>query len=237
MSSAVCEWGPEGARKFDGSVGAIVIVDVLSFSTCIDIAVSRGASVYPFHYRDPAAAIEAARVLGAEVAGPRGSAIHRFSLSPASLVSIASDAKLVLPSPNGSAISAAARSAPVLTGCLRNARAVAKGAIDIAEGRSIGVIPAGERWPDGGLRPAIEDLIGAGAIIDELGLPCSPEAEVARQAYRSARSHLASLLRECESGRELLDRGFPEDVEVALELNVSATVPILANGAYITRRA
>jgi len=237
MSSVVCEWGPEGARKFDGSVGAIVIVDVLSFSTCIDIAVSREASIYPFEDRDPTAAMEAARVLGAEVAGPRGSANHRFSLSAASLASITPDTKLVLPSPNGSAISAAARSVPVLTGCLRNARAVAKGAIDIAEGRSIGVIPAGERWPDGGLRPAIEDLIGAGAIIDELGLPCSPEAEVARQAYRSARWHLARLLRECESGQGLRDRGFPEDVEVALELNVSTTAPILANGAYTTRRA
>lgn len=236
MSSAVCEWGPEGARKFDGSVGAIVIVDVLSFSTCIDIAVSRGASVYPFHYRDLTAAMEAARVLGAEVAGPRGSAKYRFSLSPASLASIAPDTKLVLPSPNGSAISAAARSVPVLTGCLRNARAVAKRTIDVAEGRSIAVIPAGERWPDGGLRPAIEDWIGAGAIIDELGLPCSPEAEVARQAYRSARSNLASLLRECESGRELLDCGFHEDVEAAVALNVSSTAPILANGAYIARR-
>jgi 2-phosphosulfolactate phosphatase len=237
MSSAVCEWGPEGARKFDGSVGAIVIVDVLSFSTCVDIAVSCGASVYPFNDRDPTAAMKVAKALGAAVAGPRGSAIHRFSLSPASLGSIALGTKLVLPSPNGSTISAAARSVPVLTGCLRNARAVAKGAIDIAAGHSIAVIPAGERWPDGGLRPAIEDLIGAGAIIDELGLPCSPEAELARQAYRSARSHLASLLRACESGRELFDRGFPEDVEPAIELNVSATAPFLADGAYTTRRA
>jgi 2-phosphosulfolactate phosphatase len=119
---------------------------------------------------------------------------------------------------------------------LRNARAVAKVAIDVAAGRPIAVIPAGERWPDGGLRPAIEDLIGAGALLDELGLPCSPEAEVARQAYRGARSHLASMLRNCESGRELRDRGFPEDVEVAIQLNVSVTAPVLANGAYIARR-
>jgi 2-phosphosulfolactate phosphatase len=233
---AVCEWGPEGARKFDGNVGAMVIVDILSFSTCIDIAVSRGAIVYPFGFHDEAAAIEAARVLGAEVAGPRSSMQHRFSLSPASLALIPPDTKLVLPSPNGSAISAAARSVPVLTGCLRNARAVAKAAIDVAAGRSIAVIPAGERWPDGKLRPAIEDLIGAGAILDELELPCSPEADVALQAYRSARPHLSSMLRDCESGRELRDRGFPEDVEVAIKLNVSAAAPILVDGAYIARR-
>jgi 2-phosphosulfolactate phosphatase len=214
----------------------MVIVDILSFSTCIDIAVSRGAIVYPFSYRDEATALDAARRLGAELAGPRGSTRHRYCLSPASLASITSDAKLVLPSPNGSAISATARSVPVLTGCLRNAGAVAKAAIHIAAGRSIAVVPAGERWPDGGLRPAIEDLIGAGAILDELGFPCSPEGEVARQAYRSARPHLASLLRDCESGRELRDRGFLDDVEKAIELNVSATVPILVDGAYIARR-
>jgi 2-phosphosulfolactate phosphatase len=235
MSSAVSEWGAEGARKFDGGVGAMIIVDVLSFSTCIDIAVSRGAIVYPFRYRDTRAATEEAHRLGAEIAGPRGSESHRYSLSPASLISIAPATRLILPSPNGSAISAVGRSVPILTGCLRNARAVAKVAIDVAAGRPIAVIPAGERWPDGGLRPAIEDLIGAGAIVDELGLPCSPEADVARQVYRSARPHLANMLRDCESGRELRDRGFPEDVEVAIELNVSTTAPILVNRAYVAR--
>lgn len=113
---------------------------------------------------------------------------------------------------------------------------VAKAAIDIAAGRFVAVIPAGERWPDGGLRPAIEDLIGAGAILDALDVSGSPEADVARNAYHSARPHLASLLRDCESGRELRDRGFAEDVEVAIELNVSATAPILVNGAYVARR-
>lgn len=232
MPVTVCEWGPEGARKFDGNVGAIVVVDVLSFSTCIDIAVARGAVVVPFGFHDQKAATDLAKALGAEVAGPRGSANYRFSLSPASLSSIEADTKLVLPSPNGSSISATARSVPVLTGCLRNAQAVVMRAIDIAKGGSIAVIPAGERWPDGELRPAIEDLIGAGAIVDELGLPCTPEAEVARQAFRSARTNLAKLLRECVSGKELIDRGFAQDVEIAIELNASRAAPRLIEGAY-----
>jgi 2-phosphosulfolactate phosphatase len=232
MPSAVSEWGAAGARKFDANVGAIVVVDVLSFCTCVDVAVARGAIVYPFGFHDPRAATEAARTLGAEVAGPRGGRDYRFSLSPASLASIATGTKLVLPSPNGSAISAAARSVPVLAGCLRNARAVAHKAISVAQGGSIAVVPAGERWPDGGLRPAIEDLIGAGAIVDELGMPCSPEAEIARQAFRSARPLLANLLRECVSGRELIERGFPQDVETAIELNTSSAAPLLINGGY-----
>jgi 2-phosphosulfolactate phosphatase len=232
MTSAVCDWGPEGVRHYDGRVGAIVVVDVLSFSTCVDVAVGRGARVYPFPDGDRDAAAALAISFGGEVAGPRGNSRYRYSLSPVSLFAVAAGTKLVLPSPNGSAISFAARSAPVLTGCLRNARAVARKAAELARGTAVAVIPAGERWPDGGLRPAIEDLIGAGAIIQELGGACSPEAEVARQAYLTAGAGLGEALRRCVSGLELIQRGFPEDVEVALAVNVSVTAPCLVDGAY-----
>src|SRR5215475_4891091 len=101
MPVAVTEWGPEGARKFDGRAGVVVIVDVLSFSTCVDVAAALGAIVYPFAYGDRSAAAEAARIIGAELAGPRGSTGYRFSLSPSSLSAIEAGTKLVLPSPNG----------------------------------------------------------------------------------------------------------------------------------------
>lgn len=144
--------------------------------------------------------------------------------------------KRVLPSPNGSRISVAAAGTPgrvaVLAGCLRNAAAVAAAARAMAKGKAIGVIPAGERWPDGTLRPAIEDFLGAGAIVDHLDYPCSPEAQVARDAYRAAGNELASLVRLSRSGRELVDRGFSGDVDMAVEHDVSTTVPILSDGAY-----
>jgi 2-phosphosulfolactate phosphatase len=231
-AAAFSEWGAQGARKYDGRVGALVVVDVLSFSTCVDIAVARGALVYPFAHGEASAAALVAEARGAEVAGRRGSSKHRFSLSPASLTAIEPGTRLLLPSPNGSVISAAAHATPVLAGCLRNARAVAERAAAMAGGAGVAVIPTGERWPDNSLRPAIEDLIGAGAILDALGLPCSPEAEVALQAFRCAKPNLANLVRGCVSGQELIGRGYPEDVEAAIALNVSDAAPLLVDGAY-----
>lgn len=232
MVAAFSEWGIEGARRFGSQVDVIVIVDVLSFSTCVDIAASRGASVYPFASGDRAAASRVAQAIGAELAGPRGSPEFRYTLSPASLTSIPKGAKLILPSPNGSAISAIAHARAVLAGCLRNARAIAEKCSMLAESGSVAVIPAGERWPDGSLRPAIEDLIGTGAILHELGASCSPEAEIAREAFRYAQPRLADIIRSCVSGRELIERGYPEDVEIAIDVNASRMAPMLCNGAY-----
>lgn len=117
-------------------------------------------------------------------------------------------------------------------GCLRNATAVARAARQIAGDGDIAVVPAGELWPDGTLRPAIEDLLGAGAIISHLDLPCSPEAQVARDAYRAAGSEIASLIRSSVSGRELVSGGFLQDVEIAVADNISSIAPMLTDGAY-----
>jgi 2-phosphosulfolactate phosphatase len=142
-----CEWGPVGVEQLAPISDAVVIVDVLSFTTCVDIAVGRGATVFPCLWKDERAA-KLAKERNAVLAGRRGEGA--FSLSPASLATIPQDMRLVLPSPNGSTLSMATGSVPTFAGCLRNA--------------------AGERWHDGdsSLRPAIEDWLGAGAIIAQL---------------------------------------------------------------------
>ncbi|MBW8728964.1 MAG: 2-phosphosulfolactate phosphatase [Inquilinus limosus] len=233
MAQVLAEWGMAGIDALRSQVAVLVLVDVLSFSTAVDVAVSRRAQVLPFPLGDdPAAARLAAEHAGAVLALPRRAGGGQFSLSPASLLAIPAGTRLMLPSPNGSRLSLAGAGTPVLAGCLRNAAAVARAARGLAGDSAIGVVPAGERWPDGSLRPAIEDLLGAGAIIAALGLPCSPEAQVMRDACRMAGAELPRLIRESVSGRELVEGGFPHDVALALEREVSGTAPLLVDGAY-----
>jgi len=53
-------------------------------------------------------------------------------------------------------------------------------------------VPAGEQWPDGSLRPAYEDLVGAGAVANRLlaldpSVELTPEAEASVLAFRALR--------------------------------------------------
>ena len=41
------EWGPVGARTLAESSDVVVVIDVLSFSTSLTVAVERGAKVWP----------------------------------------------------------------------------------------------------------------------------------------------------------------------------------------------
>ena len=227
-----CEWAREGIEALRPQVSVFVIVDVLSFSTAVDIAVGRGALIHPFPLGDHEAATAEAHKVGAMVAAPKRAAGGQFSLSPASLRNLSPGDRLLLPSPNGSRLSLAGGDTPVLAGCLRNARAVAARALELAEGGDIGLIPAGERWPGDTLRPAIEDLLGAGAIIDALAGEMTAEARVARDAWRSAQHDMDAVIRDCLSGRELIERDFEIDVDLALQCEVSAVAPMLRGGVY-----
>lgn len=222
-----CEWGEKGVLQLAPISDVIVIVDVLSFSTCIDIVNSRGAIAFPYPWQDESARAFA-QSIGAELADKRGGS--RYSLSPASLLSIHPGTRLVLPSPNGSTLSLATAGTPTLTGCLRNCRAVALAAMTY--GRRIAVVPAGERWEDGSLRPAFEDFVGAGAILSHLEGNFSPEAQLAVAAFQGAGQFLAQLLRQCNSGKELIERGFEQDVDLASKIDISDCIPTLIDHAY-----
>lgn len=228
-------WGRPGAAALTPGSDVVVVVDVITFSTTVSVAVDRGCRIYP-HPWDPEGAQALADELGAMVAVSRSlvSAEHPYSLAPGTLSRAPRGASIVLPSPNGSAVSAAAMGgrATVLAGSLRNAFAVARFAR--RAGAVISVIAAGERWLDGSLDPALEDLIGAGAIIDGLRRRRrSPEAVAAAAVFRQARQRgLRQVLRECVSGREQRGRGYQDEIEWAAALNVSAVAAVLRDGAF-----
>ncbi len=60
----------------------------------------------------------------------------------------------------------------------------------------------------------------------------SPEAAAAVASYAVVAEDLASALRACASGRELIGMGFPEDVEIAAEVDQSRSVPVLKDGLF-----
>lgn len=226
-----CEWGEGAVRHLAPQADAVVIVDVLSFTTCVEVVVSRGAVVMPYRWRDDSAAAFA-QAHGAQLASHERRFTAGYSLSPTSLLTLTAGEKLVLPSPNGATLCALAADlgVPVYVACLRNARAVGE---HLHGTGSVLVVPAGERWPDGSLRPALEDWLGAGAVIDALGGDSSPEAHAAAQAFRSARTNLNRVIHGCSSGRELIERGFGADVALAAQVEVSSSVPVLRNGAFM----
>lgn len=225
-----CEWGLPGLREIGTVSDVIVIVDVLSFTTAVDIATARGAQVFPYPMKGESAAAYAHSIDAKLASHDRG---NGFSLSPGSLRDLPAGYRLVLPSPNGAALSFSADHPIVLAACLRNATAVGQAAARL--GSTIAVIPAGEIWPTDEFRPSLEDWIGAGAVIAACSASRSPESVAAAAAFNQCRQDLQRALRQSGSGKELIERGFALDVDLAAELNVSANVPRLLDRAFATQ--
>lgn len=155
-------------------------------------------------------------------------------------------------STNGAAVVAAAgEGSLVLVGGLRNASAVARAVQSVQERRqertSVAVIAAGERDAEGLLRVAVEDQLGAGAIIaalTDLGIDhTSPDAAVAAEGFRALKGALRHLLSASGSGRELeigvastarmAASGItPASVAEAAALDATTTVPMLTAGTF-----
>jgi 2-phosphosulfolactate phosphatase len=236
------DWGPTGAAAIAEAADVAVVVDVLSFTTTLCVAVERGMTVLPFRWKDERAASYAEEQAATLAVGrlearqlPDGSGV---SLSPAAMTRATGVDRVVLPSPNGSSIAfgLADSGCTVIGACLRNRTAVARWLQ--ANGGAVAVVAAGERWPDDSLRPCVEDLWGAGAVLAalaDLGVgeaDLSPEARAAADAFRAVEPSLAASLQACAGGRELADAGFAEDVDVAADLDASDVVPVLADAEF-----
>lgn len=218
------EWG---MRALDAKADIVVIVDCLSFSTATTVATAKGGRVYPFGFKD--AVQDFALAMNVQYAQKRslgGVSLSPPTLSPPTLAALGAGDEIILPSPNGSYLSLYADAPIVLIGCLRNAKAVAD-FINISGVRNVQFVAAGEKWQDGGLRPAFEDWIACGAMINLLDGILTAEAGAAAASFRWAEPSLLNMMRGCLSGQELCEQDFGQDVEWASELSIAKHVPIL----------
>lgn len=211
----------------------------MSFSTAVAVAIERGGKVRPCLESDNASELarvsEGVAAVRRSEAGPNG----QFSLSPLTFLDLEPDAVVVLPSLNGGSCCKAAREASaLLVGCLVNAGAVAEAVRDMHRNtsRSVTVIACGEQDTTDGsrIRMAVEDYLGAGAILKQLPFTKSPEARVCQDTFTSSAHSLEELMLECESGQQLREAGFTEDVEFSARLDLYSSVPLL-NGRLFSR--
>lgn len=153
---------------------------------------------------------------------------------------------------NGAAVATAVSSdATVLVGGIRNAAAVARAVQTIQERRqartSVAVIAAGELDDGGTLRFAVEDQLGAGAIVSALSARgidhTAPDAAVAAEGFHALRGAVRHMIGASGSGRELAGgvsatalieaSGLvPTSVADAAVLDAVDVVPVLRDGSF-----
>lgn len=221
------DWGAPGVARLAPHCRTFVVVDVLRFSTAVETGLTHGLVVQPEHWPLPRTSTRVGYVADGSVPGGP-------SLSPSSLLLLAPGERVILPSLNGAncALAAADTGAMVVAGSLRNASAVAK-YLGGATG-PIGVIAAGDLASDGTMRPAVEDILGAAAILRLLPGSRSPEAAVAEAGYSAEPS---ALVESSASARQLASVGHVDDAVWAGELDVSGCVPVLDGDVFVDATA
>ncbi|MCM3613189.1 2-phosphosulfolactate phosphatase [Microbacterium enclense] len=138
------------------------------------------------------------------------------------------------------ALAAEAAGAHVVIGGLRNAAAVAAHVMAVQHERgartSISVIAAGsvDDADATGVRFAVDDLLGAGAVVaalGDLGIDhASPDAAVAGEGFRALGGAVRHLLTASGNGRALAADGEREAVLAAASRDAASVVPVLHDG-------
>lgn len=247
---------PSEARRWTNTV--CILLDELRASSTIVMLLERGAEAVI-----PAAGLADARRLaraeGAMLAGEHHvvrAPGFDFGNEPAAVAAAdLAGRRVVLSTRNGTAVlRALPATAPVVVGCLLNARAVAVGALRMARdlGADLGIVCAGRVGAF-----AIDDAIAAGCILERLFAAAGVEIDdlptvdgrVARgsipadagslvvtdavlaalQLWRST-PDLAAAFRASWSGHLLAGVGLLADLDASLPIDSSSVLPVLVRG-------
>lgn len=226
-------WFKEGLDK---EADAVVVIDVLRFSTTVAVALSLGFK-HVYAFSELIDALNFARLRGlpvlAEVHGIKPQEAE-LDNSPSELMRRGTTYlerginELVIRTTSGATIvDTAVRQGfrHIYISSTVNARAVAKTLLK--EGYSnINIVCGGLDLS----KFAVEDYVGAGALIDELtslepGIALEDEELAALHAYRSARETLLELLSKSRSGKIVSSTGHYEDIAIASKVNSFNVVP------------
>ncbi len=238
-SIAHFDWGVHGVKQAVKKGDIIIIVDVLSFSTSVAIAVKNSAFIFPALSNEDAVNIK--DQFNTEISVKRNEVPSKgnFSLSPATYYEIEPETKIALLSPNGATCTKQVdNSQSVFCGALVNCSTVAEAAFNeaVKQNSNITVIACGERLKGTDdiykIRMAVEDYLGAGAILSKIPLPKTAESIVCENAYGKLVNHVPDLIWKCESGVELREINFGNDIHIATNLNSIPVAPVYRNGFY-----
>jgi 2-phosphosulfolactate phosphatase len=195
--------------------------------------------VYPCAENDDVLGL--AKKIGGEAAVGRAEVPWkgRFSLSPLSFFKVEAGTRVVVESPNGATCSRYAQRAPyVFAGSLLNVQAVADAVSRILDGSDLSatIIACGERdmeTSDGDqFRKAVEDYLGAGAILACLSHEKSDYATVCERSFRFCREKIGRIVWSGRSGRELREMGFEDDIRHSTQMDIYDCVPVLCDGFF-----
>lgn len=212
-----------------------IVIDLLRASTTITIALNTFDKVIPTNSIDDA--LDLKEQEGAVIAGEiKGMGIDGFDLSnsPKEIQEFSGET-LVLRTTNGTKVLENIKNrnenVKILVGTAINARAVAKKALELAS-NDIELVMAGRHE-----KFTIEDMVGAGLIINELKTIADSENITLELSELAQVSHLISkdinqanqLIESSNSANKLRTLGCSEDIEFCKLLNYSDIVPVYTN--------
>lgn len=220
---------------------AVVVIDVIRATTTITMALHHGcAGVIPVRTLSEAKTV--ARRLGGGIllAGERGAArAAGFELgnSPAEYGRERVKSKtVVLTTTNGTSAFQAVLGAQAIIACsFLNAAAAARWLT--GTGLDILIVCAGQRG-----RFCLEDAVGSGMLIDRLldiadrACECSDAARAAHQLFATYRDDLIGMLRGCEWGRKIIQKGFGADLEICAQVDLTDIVPVMQKDRLVAER-
>ncbi len=207
---------------------AVVVFDVLRATTTMAAAIAAGVGeIQVFDsiaaVRDAARAFGEGHILCGEERCLRPEGFH-LGNSPGGFSPDSHAGRTVFMSTtNGTRALVAARDAQVLfAGALVNARATAQHLAKL--GMDVTLLCAGTNG-----QMAMEDVLGAGAVLDELAgganvTIASDRGRIARRLFQASRDRLHEALLDSQGGRNVVNAGLGEDVAYASRLDALGVV-------------